>query len=289
MIPPEVHHLRDLILAEAHSRGVHLEEHLLHLERGHPVLHVRLGERILRGCHVSLPGDPVVAEFGYAPDVITVHGSGDRSSRSWPRKRNGEFNIAAVIEHILHLIEVELSRPTHELHVERSLPARLSGLHVVHLALVQLGALSPSSKPLDLLTNVKDEKIRERIEKHLDKEGLTDADLHAIDRVNSFSFGRVGKIDHDPFNIWSDRAFPVVLLGRIQGNKIERRHALLVDNRGDVITVADPAGGGLVKFSRDELTVAWHLGAKKGVLWLGHLWVRRREPAIERMTSRTLH
>lgn len=113
-------------------------------------------------------------------------------------------------------------------------------------------------------------------------------------------FGRSGQsrvphqdgveIDHDPFDIWSDRSLPVVVLGRTVATKVERRFVLILDDHdGTEFTVADPAGGGLVKYTREELTAAWKLGAKKGVKWTGSIWVRRSEPAIVKMTSRTLH
>lgn len=57
MIPTPALRLRDQILATARSRGVHLKERFLRLERGLPVLRFRLGGRAVRGCHVGLVGE----------------------------------------------------------------------------------------------------------------------------------------------------------------------------------------------------------------------------------------
>jgi hypothetical protein len=289
VIPREALDLRDFILEEAHARGVPLVEHLLHLERGLPVLHFKLGDRVLRGCEVRLPGDREVAEFGYAPDVVTVHGSGDRSSKMWPRQRDGNFKIEAVVEHILLLVGEELSRHVPELVVPKGVPAGLSGLHVLHLAGVHLGALPVGSKP-EILLEALDAEDRARMEAKIARGNLIEADIRIMDRSNGFSFGRHGKLDHDPFNIWSDRSLPVLVLGRTVATKIERRFVLILDDHdGTKFTVADPAGDGLVKFTRTALEAEWNLGAKKGVLWAGSIWVRRREPVITRGPARTLH
>jgi hypothetical protein len=115
---------------------------------------------------------------------------------------------------------------------------------------------------------------------------LIEADIRLMDRSNGYSFGRTGKsrvprhegveADHDPFHIWSDRSLPVLVLGRTVGTKVERRYVLILDDHDlTEFTVADPAGAGLVKFTRDELEEAWKLGAKKGAKWAGSIWVRR--------------
>jgi hypothetical protein len=290
VIPPEVLHLRGLILAEAQASGVPLRERYLRLERGRPVLHFRLGDRPLRGCHVELPGDPKVANHGYAPDVITVHGSGDRSSRTWPRQRDGEFKIEAVVEHVLLLVEVELARQVPELDVPRGIPAGLSGLHVLHLAGVRLGALPVGSKPNVLLTAL-DHETRRRIDAKIVRGSLIEMDLRRMTGPTWLSFGRIGTLDHDPFHIWSDRALPVLVLGRTRTDgKVERRFVLILDDHdGTRFTVADPAGEGLAEVTREELTAAWETGAKKGVKWAGSIWVRRREPVIVRGEAGRIH
>lgn len=268
MIPEEAHHLARSILATAQARGVPLEERHLRLEIGLPTLHVRVGDRALRGCRVRFPGDPRVAEYGN-PDVITVHGSGERSSKMWPRKLDGTFNIVAATDHLLHLVEVELSRPVPEVDVPSGLPARASGLAVLHLAAVRLGLVESDAKPGELVENVKDDDIKGRIEHKLARDGLIDADLRALGDANGMFVSRSAKIDYDPFELWSDHTLPMLKLGRASGGKVERRHVLILDDEGDVITVADPAGNGITRFTRRKLKAAWKLGARKGVPWLG--------------------
>jgi hypothetical protein len=58
---------------------------------------------------------------------------------------------------------------------------------------------------------------------------------------------------------------------------------------GTEFTVADPAREGLMEITRDGLTDLWKLGAKKGVLWAGSIWVRRREAVITRGATKTIH
>jgi hypothetical protein len=219
--------------------------------------------------------------------VVTVHASGDRSSKTWPRQRGGDFKITAIVEHIVHLAEIELSRPVPELSVPQGVPAGLSGLHVLHLAGVVLGALPVGSKPEVLLGRL-EARDRARIEAKIARGALIEADIRLMDRSNGYSFGRNGKSrvpqqdsvdDHDPFFIWSDQSFPVLVLGRTVGSKMERRFVLVLDDHNLAeFTVADPAGDGLVKFTRDDLTEAWKLGAKNDVKWAGSVWVRRRRP-----------
>jgi hypothetical protein len=295
VIPDSALHLARLILASALSRGVPLEERYLRLELGIPVLHFRLGERVLRGCHVRLPGDPKVAAFGHAPDVIAVHGSGDRSSRMWPRQRDGHFKIEAITEHVLRLVEAELARAVPELTVPVGVPAGLSGLHVLHLAGVRLGTL-PAGSTAEVLLDALDPAERAKMEAKIARGSLIEADLRLMDRSNGYSFGRNGKDRvprqdaHDPFHIWSDRSLPVLVLGRTVASKVERRFVLILDDHdGTRFTVADPAGEGLAEVTREELTTAWETGAKKGVKWAGSIWVRRREPVIVRGAVGTIH
>lgn len=273
MIPREARQLARLILATAKARGVPLEERLFRLEIGLPTLHVRLADRALRGCRVRFPGDPAVAEYGN-PDVITVHGSGERSSKMWPRKLDGTFNVVAAADHLLHLVAVELSRPVPELDVPSGLPARASGLVVLHLAAVRLGVIRPGSKPGDLVENIKDDVIKRRVERNLARDGLIDADLRAVGDANGMFVSRSTKIDYDPFEVWSDHTLPMLKLGRASGGKIERRHVLIIDDRSDAITVADPAGSGLTRFTRRKLKAAWKLGARNGVPWVGSVSAR---------------
>jgi hypothetical protein len=274
MIPTAARHLRDLILASAQARGVSLEQRFLRLERGLPVLRLRLDGRVLRGCHVDLPGDPAAADHGYAPDVITVHGSGDRASRMWPRQRDGGFKMEAVVDHILRLAEAELSRVVPDLLIPSGIPASRSGLIILHLAAVKLGLVEPGSNAELLAENVTDSKIRERIEGHLGRGGLTDGDLHRLADANAMFASRATKIDFDPFELHSDRWVQVLRIGRMANGHVEHRYVIVLDDHDlTEFTLADPAGDGLVTFKRDELTEAWKLGAKKGVKWVGTISV----------------
>lgn len=276
-IPPEALHLARLILTTAQTRGVQLEERFLRLERGRPVLHVRLGDQALRGVHVDLPGDPRLAEFGHAPDVITVHGSGNRASRMWPRKRDGSFRIEAVVDHILHLVEQDLSRVVPDLVIPSGVPASRSGLVILHLAAVKLGLVEPGSKAKLLLENLTDDKIRKRVENHLGRGGLTDGDLHRLADANGMFASRSTKIDFDPFEAHSDRWVHVLRVGRKVNGHVEHRYVIILDDHDlTEFTLADPAGEGLVKLTRAELAEAWKLGAKRGVRWVGTVSGRER-------------
>lgn len=272
----EAHTLARLILATAQARGTDLHQRFLRLERGLPVLRLRLGGRPLRGCHVGLPGDSQGAEFGYAPDVITVHGSGERSSRAWPRRLDGSFNVEAAVEHLVKLVEVELARPVPELQVPRGLPISRSSLVVLHLAAVKLGVIEPGTEPEVLVGKVNDAKIKKRIQDHLDRGGLTDGDLHRLAEVNGMFFSRPTKIDFDPFELQSDRWVEMLRLGRVVNGQVEHRFVALLDDHDlTEFTLADPVGAGIVKLSRAELTEAWTLGARKGVKWVGTVSANR--------------
>lgn len=112
-----------------------------------------------------------MADHGYAPDVITVHGSGNRTSKMWPRQRDGGFKIEAVVDHILRLAEAELSRAVPDLLIPSGMPASRSGLVMLHLAGIKLGLVEPGSKAELLLEKITDEKIRKCIEEHLARGG----------------------------------------------------------------------------------------------------------------------
>lgn len=266
----EARRLCYLILTSAKARAVRLEERFLRLERGLPVLRLRLGGRAVRGCYVALPGDPRVAHFGHAPDVITVHGSGNRASRMWPRKLDGSFRIEAVVDHIVRLIEAEVSRAVPDLVIPNGVPASRSGLVMLQLAGVKLGLVEPGSKAEIIVENVTDSKIRKRIEDHLGRGGLTDGDLHRLADANGMFFSRSTKIDFDPFELHSDRWVQVLRLGRKANGHVEHRYVSILDDHDlTEFTLADPAGDGLVTLTRAGLTEAWKLGAKKNVKWVG--------------------
>lgn len=125
-----------------------------------------------------------------------------------------------------------------------------------------------------LIARIDDPRIKKRIERNLARGGLLDADLRVLGDANGMFVSRCSKIDFDPFEVWSDRTMLMLLLGRKKGDKVERRHVLIIDDQDDAITVADPAGKGLTTFTRRALTAAWKLGARKGVRWLG--WASAR-------------
>lgn len=266
MIAAEARCLCDLVLADAHARGVRLEVHTFRFEQYRPVLRLRLGGRILQGCHIDFPSAP---RTPYGADVITVHGSGHRASRMWPRKIDGSFNITAVTDHLLALVEHELSRPVHELRVPSNVSAATSGLHVVHLAGVRLGVLPSRSTTESLLARVESKKAHERIAGHLVRDGLSDADMRALGDAAGMFVGRSNKTDDiDPLEPINDRILTAFMLGRAVGKKVEQRFVLMLDHRGDVVELADPAGGGLTHVTPSELKKAWMLGARRQRPWM---------------------
>jgi hypothetical protein len=196
----------------------------------------------------------------------------------WPRNREGGFRIEAVVDHIVHLAEAELSRIVPDLVIPSGIPASRSGLVMMHLAAVKLGLIEPGSKPELLLEKITDAKIRERIEEHLGRGGLTDSDLHRLAAANGMFASRSIKIDFDPFELHSNRWVQVLRVGRIVNGKVEHRYVILLDDHDLAeFTVADPAGDGLVKLTRAELTEAWKLGARKNARWVGTISGRRVE------------
>ncbi|MBK7584484.1 MAG: hypothetical protein IPI67_30305 [Myxococcales bacterium] len=155
--------------------------------------------------------------------MITVHGSAWRSSKMWPRNREGGFRIEAVVDHIVRLAEAEVSRTVPDLVVPNGIPASRSALVVMHLSAVKLGLVESGSKPEVLMEKITDEKIRERIEEHLGRGGLTDGDLHRLADANGMFSSRSTKIDFDPFELHSDRWVQVLRLGRIVNSKVEHQ------------------------------------------------------------------
>lgn len=268
MINREARQLRDALLAEARERGVALEQESLSIEQNLPVLRLRVvGGVVLRSTRIRLPGVWGSGE----PDVITVHGSGFRRSRMWPRKQDGTFNVGAIVDHLLALVDEELGRPKPRVRVATGATASASGVHIIHAAAVYLGTMSSDTTPDQLVHRVGDDRRRQKIKAHARRGGLADSDLRALSAAARMFFGRSMKFDSDPFDQISDRHVTVLRVGALKGGRVERRFVLVLDCHADKITVADPVGDGVVVMQRRKLDAAWKLGTTSDVLWLGTL------------------
>ena len=266
MISRGARQLRDAILAEAHARRVPLAEESLTVEQELPVLRLSIGGRPLLGVRVRLPSSSAPL-----PDVITVHGSRYKTSRAWPRKRDGTFNIGAVVDRALVLALAEIDRPQLDPSlVAKDVPAAASGLHVMHAGAVLLGATAAGSSPADLVVRVSDETRRARIAAHAVGGGLLDSDLRVLGDAAGLFVGRWTKIDDsDPLRPIDDHILTVLKLGRLIGGKVERRYVLLLARQRDRITIVDPSGAGVVETGLAALEAEWRLGASGGRPWVG--------------------
>lgn len=271
----ETHQLVAAILAEARERGVVLRTESISPEVGMPVLRVRAGGRVLRSANVRLPAAPGTGP--HTPDVITVMGSAHRSSRAWPRNRQGWFRIDAIVTHLLDLVREELEHERPLPKVASGVRPAASGVHALHAAAVLLGAVDPDVPAEDLVARVADHMVRARIEPRLaGGQTLTDHDLRALGEGVGLFLGRANVMER-PFEPINDDIYTVLKFGRPDGDHVEGRVVLLVDRLGDRVTIADPAGAGVVKMTVGEGEEALGLGATKGKPWIGTVsrWTTR--------------
>ena len=269
MFPRSTRLLCDEILAEAHARGVQLEQESLTLELDLPVLRLRLADRVLRATRIRLPGVP--GSSAYTSDVVTVHGSGFKTSKMWPRRLNGTFRVGAIVDHLLMLVAEELGRRGPDLQIAAGVPAAASGLHTIHAAALRLATGTPDMSPGSLVALVRDEVRRATIQARLVREGLRDSDLRVLSEAAGLSLYRARLGDFDPLEPISDRTLTMLRVGATHAGQVQRRFVLLLDRHGDRITIADPSGQGLVTMTRRMLDMAWKNGTSKGALWLGML------------------
>ncbi len=89
------------------------------------------------------------------------------------------------------------------------------------------------------------QKVRDRIEAHLLRGGLTDRDMRAVGDAAGLFVSTPNKMDFDPFEPINDRILTVLAIGKTAEGAVERRYVLILDHRGTEIDLADPAGGGL--------------------------------------------
>lgn len=264
-IPAQTHHPKELIFAGVRARGIALQEVSFRIDEG---------DRCVRfGVHaVNLAGARIRIRDGedMFPKVITVSGASDGWSRTWQRRRDHTFDIAAIADFLVALIEHERARPPMpQLRVPSGVPAEASGLHVMHLAAIRLGMCLPAARPEDLLDAVNDERRRTRMGRGLAAGGLVEADLRVLaDRV-SLHLYRPNKADFDPFEPLGRDVLPIALVGRAALSGIERRFVLVLDYGEHAVTVADPAGRGFVTMKRESFWSAWKLAERRGIAWVG--------------------
>ena len=264
-IPAEARHLKDLIFAEVQRRGVALQERWFRIEHEKPVLRFQVEGVVLHGCRIRIPGG-----FDSPQKVITVSGSSDRWSNSWHRRRDDSFDVAAVADYVVALIQHERAKPpAPELQVPSGLPASTSGLHALHLAAIRLGVRPSAMNAHELLNGVSDDRTRSRIERRLKTDGLTEADLRVLADVVPLNLWRPNKLDFDPFEPLGRNVLPLALVGKAGRSGIESRYVLVLDYGASGVLMADPAGEGLVTLDRDSFWGAWKLAERRGLPWVG--------------------
>ncbi len=264
-IPAEARLLKELIFVEVRRRGVVLHEGSFRIEHENPVLRFQVAGVVLRGCRIRIPGGPDSPQ-----KVITVSGSSDRWSNSWPRRRDDSFDICAVADYLVALIQHERAKPPPpELQVPSGLPASTSGLHALHLAAIRLGVRPSAMDAHELVNGATDERTRSRIERRLKADGLTEADLRVLADAVPLNLWRPNRMDFDPFEPFARNVLPIALVGRAALSGTESRYVLILEYGQRDVVVADPAGEGLVTLDRDSFWSAWKLAERRGLSWVG--------------------
>jgi hypothetical protein len=264
-VPAEAQQLKDLVFAEVRSRGIDLRELSFRVDEGDPC--VRFG---VEGVNLAGARFRIREGEDRHPKVITVSGASDGWSRSWQRRRDDSFDIIAVGDFLVALIEHERAKPPlPELHVPSGVPMASSGLHVLQLAAIRLGVRPPSTTPEDLLGGVRDARRRARIEHNLATSGLLEADLRALADVARLHLYRPNKVDFDPFEPLGRHVLPMALVGCARPSGIESRYVLVLDYGVDEVLTTDPAGEGLVTLTRDSFWASWKLAERRGLSWVG--------------------
>jgi len=264
-VAPEAACLKDLIFAEVLGRGIVLQHLSFRVDEGDPCVRLWVEGVNLAGARIRIrDGDD------RRPKVITVSGASDGWSRSWQRRRDHQFDIVAVADYLVALIEHERAKPPMvDLRVPSGVPSASSGLHVVQLAAVRLGVRPPSTTAEDLLGSVDDARRRGPLERRLATGGLLEADLRALAKVAPLHLYRPNKVDYDPFESLGRNVLPIALVGREKASGIDDRYVLVVHDGEREVCLADPAGEGLVTLGRDSFLAAWRLAQRRGLPWVG--------------------
>lgn len=263
-IPADARQLKDLIFEAVGSRGVVLLERSFRIEQDLPVLRFQVEGVVLNGSRIRIPGGQNSPQT-----VITVSGSSDRWSRSWHRRRDETFDLAAVADYVVALVEHERAKPPPaELQVPCGLTPSSSGLHALHLAAIRLGVRPLASPPQELLDAVVNERTRSRIDRRLKADGVTEADLRVLADVAPLNLWRPNLMDFDPFEPSARETLPVALIGNTTASGIECRYVLVLDSGMSGVLLADPGGGGLVTLDRNSFLAAWKLGERRGRSWV---------------------